>query len=66
MATQPQSAVESVYERFSLAEAINKECNYVNVPVRLSAVDLRHLKRIFDGRYEPLEEATLVVRVRKT
>ena len=42
-----------------------EECDYVNVPVILTADDLKNLRRIFEGKYEPLEKATLVVRVKR-
>jgi hypothetical protein len=49
----------------TLKEAVKQEVRYVNVPVKLSAKDLKQLRRIFDGKYEPLEDGWLVVRVKE-
>lgn len=56
----------SVHEEVQgLPKAVDGECDYVNVPVILTADDLKNLRRIFEGKYEPLEKATLVVRVKR-
>lgn len=62
IATNPLDGYEEVRK---ISEAVDGECDYVNVPVRLTADDLKNLRRIFEGKYEPLEKATLVVRVKR-
>ena len=48
----------------ALRAAVEREPDYVRVPVKLSAKDRKHLKRVFEDKYEPLEDADLIVRVK--
>jgi hypothetical protein len=47
-----------------LKEAIDREPDYFRIAVKLSGRDKENVKRILNGR-EPLEDAELIVRVRR-
>jgi hypothetical protein len=55
MATEPVSV---------LRDAIDREPDYFRIAVKLSGMDKENVKRILNGR-EPLEDAELIVRVRR-
>jgi hypothetical protein len=46
-------------------EAIEKEPQYVTIAVTLSGRDMRQVKRIIGEKFEVLEDASLLVRVKE-
>lgn len=46
-------------------EAIDKEPQYVRIPVELSGKDLKDVRRILEGKFEPAKDAWLVVKVKE-